>query len=168
MTHLKNDCGFTFCHGTQFLSVIDGFFSIKRLWSGVIDWDYSFVSDDKWCHTFLIRNCQCLPFAFQERCIKNLVRLFAVGNTAKFHLWWYFRVDISNEAQDYEAENKNVFPVKMKAVGTSKPKKHANKFGKRPKMKQTTSIYPYISTYTAIKPNTKSCTYVGLYGSDLF
>ena len=27
---------------------------------------------------------------------------------------------------------------------------------------------PYISTYTAIKQNTKSCTYVGLYGSGLF
>ena len=32
----------------------------------------------------------------------------------------------------------------------------------------STSIYPYISTYTAIKQNTKSCTYVGLYGSGLF
>ena len=39
---------------------------------------------------------------------------------------------------------------------------------KGPKIKQTTSIYPYISTYTAIKQNTKSCTYVGLYGSGLF
>ena len=28
-----------------------------------------------------------------------------------------------------------------------------------PKIKQTTSILPYISTYTAIKQNTKSCTY---------
>ena len=37
-----------------------------------------------------------------------------------------------------------------------------------PKIKQTTSIYPYISTYTAIKLNTKSCTHVGLYGSGLF
>ena len=36
-------------------------------------------------------------------------------------------------------------------VGTSKPKKHVN-----------------ISTYTAIKQNTKSCTYIGLYGSGLF
>ena len=31
-----------------------------------------------------------------------------------------------------------------------------------------TRIREYGSTYTAIKQNTKSCTYVGLYGSGLF
>ena len=56
----------------------------------------------------------------------------------------------------------------MKDVGMLKPKKHANKANIGPKIKQTTSISPYISTYTAIKQNTKSCTYVGLYGSSLF
>ena len=37
-----------------------------------------------------------------------------------------------------------------------------------PKIKRTTFIKPYTSTYTAIKQNTKSCIYVRLYGSGLF
>ena len=61
-------------------------------------------------------------------------------------------------------------------VGMSKPQKYANKVrivltqkvNVGPKIKQTTSIQLYISTYTAIKQKTKTCTYVGLYGSGLF
>ena len=41
-------------------------------------------------------------------------------------------------------------------VGTSKPKKHANKANIGPNIKQTTSI----SIYTAIKQNTQSYTYM--------
>ena len=46
-------------------------------------------------------------------------------------------------------------------VGMSKPKKHANKVMWDPKLNKPL-------TYTTIKQNTKSCTYVGLYGSGLF
>ena len=55
-------------------------------------------------------------------------------------------------------------------VGTSKPKKHTNKVGRLMYDLKLNKPLPYnhISTYTAIKQNTKSCTYVGLCGSGLF
>ena len=58
-----------------------------------------------------------------------------------------------------------------KDVGTLKTKKHANKFWKvniGPKIKQTTSIYLYISTALFILLYSGVSTYVGLYGSGLF
>ena len=60
---------------------------------------------------------------------------------------------------------KNI-PNKMKEdVGMSKPKKQVNKVELNKLLPYTP---PYISPYTAIKQNTKSCTYVGLYESGLF
>ena len=52
----------------------------------------------------------------------------------------------------------------MKDVGTSKVRGQGWEVNVELKIKQTTSEYLYISTYTAIKQNAKSCTYVGLYG----
>ena len=54
-------------------------------------------------------------------------------------------------------------------VGMSKPKKHANKVRRDPKLNKPLPYNPtYISTYATLKQNTKSCTNVGLYGSGLF
>ena len=52
----------------------------------------------------------------------------------------------------------------MKDVGMSKPKKHANKVGRLTQDAKLNKPLPYkpyihVSTYTAIKQNTKSCTY---------
>ena len=55
----------------------------------------------------------------------------------------------------------------MEDVGTSKVCRQNWEVNVGLKIKQTTSIYLYISTYTAIKQNTKSCTYVKHHGSCL-
>ena len=49
-------------------------------------------------------------------------------------------------------------------VKTQKVYKQGEEVNVGSKIKQTTSIYFNISTYIIIKQNTKSCTYVGLYG----
>ena len=49
------------------------------------------------------------------------------------------------------------------------PKKYTNKIRMcNSRNKPLPYNVPYISIYTPIKQNTKSCTYVGLYGSGLF
>ena len=88
------------------------------------------------------------------------------------HQYFQKNIHIIQKKNNGNKNNKKTFSIKIKEdVGMSKPKKHAKEVGRAnigPKIKQTTSIQPYISTALCILLYSGVSTCVGLYGSGLF
>ena len=75
------------------------------------------------------------------------------------HLFLYDSIMIYSISVIY----KNIHTIQEKTMVTRIIKNMFNKNERRCSDVKTPNIQPSISTYTAIKRNTKSCTYVGLY-----